>query len=73
MIVVLAAGVLAAGGYALAAGVLAAGGYALAAGGYALYRYRANVIADAKAESAKLAKDIQTELDKVLGEVKTKL
>ena len=51
--------------------VLAAG--VLAAGGYALYRYRANVIADAKTESAKLAKDIQTELDKVLGEVKTKL
>ena len=51
--------------------VLAAG--VLAAGGYALYRYRANVIADAKTVSAKLAKDIQTELNKVLGEVKTKL
>ena len=59
----------------------------LAAGGYALYRYRANVVADAKAESAKLVKDIQTELEKhlethdgaiqeiikVLGEVKAKL
>ncbi len=51
--------------------VLAAG--VLAAGGYALYRYRANVEADAKSESAKLAKDIQAELDRVLGEIKTKL